>query len=149
MQTGYKNEILLKAMNPTKWAAVRAQLSEFSGPEGESKAILAPPQAYLDYADLSLVLHLGLRGSNGPLTGKEVASSIVRLAQMPQPIRILRMYAKDGTRANCVRLVYKTRAEVDKQRNYKIQVGPDACKVSQFRTAPLLAPRGGRRGKKE
>lgn len=99
---GHSGDFEIFKVTPEGWLCLKnlVESEKLSPRDRESKVDISPPDSYLEYHDLSVVLHLDAK--HLPI---DVAMGYPD--GIPRPIRIFRMYKNSGERAKCVRLVFK------------------------------------------
>lgn len=127
----------LSQVTPKVWQSLETLVgNEKFAPKDENKEVaLTPPDSFLEYHDHSVILYL-----NRPHPPKDVAFAYPE--GIPQPVRIHRVYKKDKSRANCVKLIFKTLDE------RSIILGKGKIKLwgRKFSVAPMNKKR--KRGRK-
>lgn len=141
--TGHQYEMVIWNMSPAKWGAIRLWLpdSGVKSPENEP-AQLVPPKDYINYDDVSIAIKIAADGANGPMTPSEFLLGLTGVGNLPQPLRIQRIYMRSGGRTKSIRLVFRDQRE----RNLwcskkKVMVYGKPCTITKFTTpTPILKP---------
>ena len=138
---GDSGDYHISKVTPQGWQCLEnlVENNKFSPRNNECKVSLQAPYEYLEYHDLSVILHLDAK-----YYPEDIAMEYPD--GLPKPIRIFRIYKNNGERAKCVRLVFKDlnqRALVLQRR--KIKLWGRTRRVQPMKNRKSRTPAGGKR----